>query len=103
MRDLSEFQAQAASMALVKLLTGATFYITDVDAIAKVLGVQLGGPDYDALKALHCVRWAEMPESLRSATKAKVIALLGVPPLAAENEQPAGSSGDVRRLAFWRK
>lgn len=78
--DLSEFQQRAASVAVRKLFKASHFSICDLDAIGKVLGVthQLCGPDYDALRALHCVEWGDMGPRLAQLARDKCLLLLGV-------------------------
>ena len=84
MTELTQFQAQAANAALQKLLYGTNFYISDMRDLAKLIGVELGGKDYDALYGLHCMRWGDMPEPLRTQAREKVIELLGLPPILAD-------------------
>jgi len=108
MHNLTQFQAQAANITLHKLLTGDHFYISDLDKLAKLIGVQLGGKDYEALHGMHCMRWAEIPEPLRTQAREKVIELLGLPPPAIEAQkkpdipQPGHESRNGLRLAFWK-
>lgn len=107
MNELTQFQAQAASIALHKLLYGDTFYISDLDGLAKLLGVQTGGPDYQALRGLHCMKWAELPEPLRTQAREKAVELLGLPPLVIEGKKVEPKEADRQperklKLAFWK-
>lgn len=107
MHELTNFQAQAANLALHNLLHGRHFSICDLDKLAKLIGVQLGGKDYEALHGLHCVNWADMPEPLRTQAKEKVVELLGLPPLVidarkVEPREPAKEPERKLRLAFWK-
>ena len=108
MNELTDFQARAAGIALHKLLHGTTFYINDLDNLAKLIGQEVGGRDYEALRGLHCMKWADMPEPLRTQARDKVIELLGItpPPIEAEpaTPQPAPQieASPGLRLAFWR-
>lgn len=107
MHELTQFQAQAASITLHKLLTGDTFYVSDLDKLAKLIGVQLGGKDYDALHGMHCMKWMDIPEPLRTQAREKVVELLGLPPLVIEGEKSAPKEADKEpgrklRLAFWK-
>lgn len=43
MHELTQFQAQAANLALHKMLHGTHFSICDLDKLAKLIGVPLGG------------------------------------------------------------
>lgn len=65
MHELTQFQAQAANIALHKLLYGDNFYISDLNHLAKLIGREVGGKDYEALYGLHCTKWADIPEPLR--------------------------------------
>lgn len=109
MNELSEFQAQAAGVALHKLLYGSSFYISDFDALAKLLGkeVEKASLDYQALHGLHCISWSDMPEAMRARTREKVCELLGVPLRIFEGEASKEASASAGRaglrLAFWRK
>jgi hypothetical protein len=107
MNELTEFQAQAANMALKKTLSGRHFSICDFDALAKSIGVQVGGPDYNALRNLHCVDWAEMSPPMRQMAQEKIVELLGLPPMVMEMEksepEPKHQPEQPRmKLAFWR-
>ena len=107
MHELTQFQAQAANLALHKMLHGQHFSICDMDKLAKLIGVPLGGKDYEALHGLHCVNWMDMPEPLRTQAKEKVVELLGLPPLVIEGEKSAPKEADKGperklRLAFWK-
>lgn len=105
MSELTQFQAQAANVALNTLLSGRSFSICDLDSIAKLIGVELGGRDYQALRVLHCVSWADMPEPLRQQTREKVVEILGLPPVIIEGEKvesaPTHKSPKLK-LAFWK-
>jgi hypothetical protein len=109
MENLTEFQAQAAGIALHNLLYKGHFSICDLDKIAKLIGKEVGGKDYEALSAMHCVNWADMPEHLRQQAREKIVELLGLPPLVIEGEKakteqaPEPEHGSKLRLAFWKK
>ena len=108
MNELTQFQAQAANIALHKLLCGSNFYISDFDALAKLIGKEVGGRDYEALRGLHCMTWAEIPDPFRSQTREKIVELLGLPPMVIEGEKSAPGEKTRReperklRLAFWK-
>jgi hypothetical protein len=104
MNELTSFQAQAANIALNKLLCGDNFYISDLDAIAKLIGAELGGKDYQAVRLLHCVKWAEMPHDIRQQAREKIVEMLGLPPsiINAEKVEQAARQPTKLRLAFWK-
>ena len=107
MNELTQFQAQAASITLHNLLYGGNFYISDLDKLAKLIGKEIGGRDYDALHGMHCMKWAEIPEPLRTQAREKVVELLGLPPLVIEGEKAAPEDAHKEperklRLAFWK-
>jgi hypothetical protein len=108
MNHLTEFQQRAAAHAAVKLLTGDTFYTSDVRKLAELLKRPLGGPDWLAMEPLHCVKWGDMDPELRRMLREKVIEVLGLPPQAVDvvhPEKPAEKPSQPAsrlRLAFWR-
>lgn len=109
MSDVTEFQGRAASVATVKMFMGQHFSICDLDAIAKTVGRQgfLAGRDYDALRALHCINWADMGPELTQMVRQKCLDLLGLPPevidvLTPEAATPPRERPARLRLAFWR-
>lgn len=112
MNDMTEFQQRAAAVALVKMLNGKSFSICDLDSIAKTMGreASLAGKDYAALRALHCVDWADMGPDLTRMVGEKCLELLGLPQqtieVAAEREtksEPTQEQASRLRLAFWKK
>lgn len=112
MSDLTEFQQRAASIAVVKMLGGKHFSICDLDAIAKTIGREssLSGPDYNALRSIHCVDWGDMGPDLARLTREKCLELLGMPaqvvemvqPVNKAREEPPSEPAKRLRLAFWR-
>lgn len=107
MNELTQFQAAAANIALQKLLYGLNFYISDFDAMAKLIGKDVGCRDYEALRGMHCMKWSEIPEPLRTQAREKIVELLGIqpPPIEADNPDTPppqqGARGGLR-LAFWK-
>lgn len=55
MNELTQFQAMAANIALKKCLYSGHFSVCDLRELAKLIGVELGGQDYQALQVLHGV------------------------------------------------
>ena len=108
--NLTEFQQRAAALAVVKLLTNTHFSISDLDALANTLGrkAHMAGPDYSALRGLHCVDWADMGADLARLTREKCLEMLGLPPQTIDVLQPERKSEPTSepakrlRLAFWR-
>jgi hypothetical protein len=111
MNDLTEFQQRAAAVATVKMLSGKSFSICDLDSIAKTVGREsaLAGRDYSALRAVHCVDWADMGPDLSRMVREKCLEMLGLPPhtidvLTPERPREHAHEPATRlRLAFWRK
>lgn len=110
MNDLTEFQQRATSLAVVKMLGGTYFSVSDLRDIAKTIGREhsLGGRDFSALSALHCVEWANMGPDLARLTREKCLELLGLPAEvidmvhpAAPTERPSEPAKRLR-LAFWK-
>lgn len=115
MDSLSEFQQRAAAVAVTKMLTGKHFSICDLDAIAATIGRKqaLAGQDYAALRAVHCMDWADMGPDLARMVREKCLELLGLPPHVVEmatpeqkpvepQQQEAAPEKKVR-LAFWKQ
>jgi len=107
MDELTDFHRRAAGVAIKKMLGGTGFSICDLDAIAKTLGREaaLAGKDYAALRALHCVPWADMGPELAEMVRRTCLDLLDVPApvieVVAERVQDAPSPAvDKPRLAF---
>ena len=109
MTDLTEFQQRACAVAVVKMLNGRYFSITDLQAIGKTMGREshLTGRDYEALRALHCVEWGDMGPDLARMTREKCLELLGLPAQIIDAVTPAPGEKPTEapkrlRLAFWR-
>lgn len=90
MDDLTEFHRRAAAAATTKMLTGKHFSICDLDAIAATIGRKqaLAGQDYAALRAVHCMDWADMGPDLARMVREKYLELLALPPQVVEMERP---------------
>lgn len=110
MNDLTEFQQRAASAAVVKMLGGKHFSVSDLRSIAKTIGREgaLGGRDMAALESMHCVDWGDMGPDLARMVREKCLELLGLPPQVVdvvEPERPTEPRHEPAkrlRLAFWR-
>jgi len=109
--ELTEFQQRACALALVKMLSAKSFNICVLDAIGKTMGrtSSLAGKDYDALRAIHCVDWADMGPELATLTRAKCFELLGLAPqdIPVGSQEagaaPAKETARRLRLAFWKQ
>lgn len=114
--EITDFQQRAAAAAMVKMLEGRYFDICTLDAIAKTIGREsaMAGRDYAALRAVHCMNWADMGPDLARMTREKCLEMLGLPPQvievvqeapkrgAAPEPEPAHEPAKRLRLAFWR-
>ncbi len=111
MNELTEFQQRACAMGVVKMLNGKNFSICDLDALAKTMGREqmMAGKDYAALRAVHCVDWADMGQELAGMVREKCFELLGLPQAAIDSvctrdtpsEKPHEPAKRLR-LAFWK-
>ena len=112
MDDLTEFQQRACAVGVVKMLSGTSFSICDLDALGKAMGRQqaMAGRDYEALRSVHCVAWSDMGPELTAMVKEKCFELLGLPASAIDSvcrrETPNEKAHEPAKrlsLAFWRK
>lgn len=107
MSEITEFHQRSAAAALMKMFASSYFDICILDAIAKTLGKQgrCAGRDYDALRAIHCMHWADMGPDLARMAKEKILEILELPAQVIEviaTEQPQPEATRKLRLAFWR-
>ena len=111
MDELTEFQQRACAVGVVKMLNGKHFSITDLDALAKTMGREsaLAGKDYAALRAVHCVDWADMGAELTTMVREKCFEMLGLPQAAIDSvcsrdnpEEKAREPAKRLSLAFWK-
>lgn len=110
----TEFQQRAASLAIVKMFKEKHFSIVALDAIASTLGIKerCAGRDYDALRALHCMDWADMGHDMARMVREKCLEILALPPQAIDivatevkepkDKEPMHEKSTKLRLAFWR-
>lgn len=104
-KQLTEFQQRAAAMGLLKMLNGKHFSICDLDNLAASVGKKhkCSGPDYLALRNVHCVDWGDTGPELSRMVKEICFDILEIPMPAIEAESNREPE-PVRklRLAFWR-
>jgi hypothetical protein len=111
MNELTEFQQRACAVGVVKLLNAKHFNICDLEALAKTMGREqmMAGKDHAALRAVHCVDWADMGPELTTMVREKCFELLGLPQAAIDSvckrEAPSEKAHEPAkrlRLAFWK-
>ena len=104
-KQLTEFQQRAATMGVIKMLSGTHFSICDLDSLAASLGKKHRciGSDYNALRNVHCVDWGDMGPELSRMVKETCFDILEIPAPVIEAESKREPE-PVRklRLAFWR-
>jgi hypothetical protein len=72
---MTEFEKQAVVIALKKMFQGSYFDICAVDSCLKITGSIAPTADYNALRALHCVNWSDMPAGFRDQVFVKTLEL----------------------------
>lgn len=76
---MDEFNRRLALVGLEDMFNKSFFSICSVDDAAKVLGVHVqGNADYQALYAIHCVKWGSMDRQTQVMVKRKVCDLLSI-------------------------
>ena len=70
-----------AELSLRKMLSKGYFDICTIDAILKLGEIPRGGRDYDRLRTLHCIHYAEMSEEVRSLMVNLIGRVLSMPSL----------------------
>lgn len=111
MPELTEFQQRACAAGVIKMMNAKHFSICDLDTLAKTMGREemLGGKDYAALRAVHCVDWADLGPELTTMVREKCFEILGLPQAAIDSvckrEPEAKPHEPARhlRLAFWKR
>jgi hypothetical protein len=72
-----DFKQAAVEQALRELFEGCHFSICSLDNIGKILGVNPSQhPDYNAVRAFHCVDYADMKPGVKHELQQRVIAML---------------------------
>lgn len=87
-QPLTAFQADAAAAAARKMFAGSMFLVGDLDSLARLLGRDLSGKDYEALRALNCAKWASFSDDMRTRVQDKCLELLALE-LPEEPAQPS--------------
>ena len=70
-----EFTRQAVAQSLKKMFSGGHFNICAIDAGLKALNLTPHREQYDSLRPLHCVDWADMDPEFRQMVFKRVMAL----------------------------
>lgn len=75
---MDEFKKEALRLRLDKLLNQDSFFtVCAVDSLAKMIGVNAKAhPDYQQLRALHCVDYSEMSDAMKAELPAKIMKCL---------------------------
>ena len=89
-----------ARAALQKMFRSSFFSICEVRAACTVLRVPDSGPDFERLRALHCMKWGEMTPELRHHVVELVKRVVGQEPFdPIEDARPQATVIDVSALA----
>ncbi|MFA6064048.1 MAG: hypothetical protein WC736_15775 [Gallionella sp.] len=78
---IEAFHKQAALLGLKKMFEGKHFSICVVKEALVILGGHLSDKDEAAMRALHCIDFADMPPDLRKMLFTKVMEVLSGEPL----------------------
>lgn len=95
---ITDFQKQAVILALKKMFNGSHFSICTIDTCLKVTGAVPPKADYDALHALHCVDWADMPREFRDQVFVKTLELFSHSDFPLDQIEAIGYAGDLKAL-----
>lgn len=88
--NVEQMRGAVLAVAVRKLLSDRTFYITDFDAIFRAAGVVPDGEVHELLRTLHCVAWMDMPADVRTWVARVTITMLG-----AGSSRPPGPGSEV--------
>lgn len=105
MKALNEFHLAAVKHAADHMLYKSKWFcIIDFDTIAKMLGSEVGGNDYQALRLMHCKHWADMDPQLREQIRTTAMRQLSNIPERLELDVPRflqySAADKVRALAL---
>lgn len=67
--------------ALNKMFKGSHFSICTIETVLELLNIPRGGRDYERLRAIHCVYYADMSEELKQTMMTLIGRVLSVPPI----------------------
>lgn len=72
---MEEFKKEALRLKLDKILNRDSFFqVCAVDSLAKMIGVNAKAhPDYQQLRALHCVDYSEMSDAMKAELPTKIM------------------------------
>jgi len=108
---ITDFQALAASAGVLRMFREKHFSICTLDAVAAAIGRKehLAGRDYEALRAVHCMDWADMGPDLARQVREVCCRMLGIPdtqPVVTEphvpQPMPAKEARSILSLLFSR-
>ena len=95
---MTEFEKQAVAIALKKMFQGSHFNICTVDQCLKITGAIPPSADYNALSALHCVHWSDMPASFRDEVFVKTLELFRHSGFQIDQIMLSATTGHLRAL-----
>lgn len=95
---MTEFEKQAVVIALKKMFQGSHFDICTVDNCLKITGAIAPTADYNALRALHCVHWSDMPDGFRAQVFVKTLELFTHSGFPLDQIMLSATAGIVRAL-----
>lgn len=100
--DLTDFQKAAIVLSLKKMFQGNHFDITVVREAGEILGVtyKMGGPDFNALRLMHCINWGTMGAAMSKEVQRKTLDILGINLAVIEPYEEPAEKGDI---SVWKK
>lgn len=102
-QGVSQFHVLAAGVALKKAFSADYFDVQIIDQVCRTLGRDraISSQDYEALRSLHCMGWADMSKELKSRVQQKIIQAVGLDDSAVFEEAP-NRKGKRSLLALFR-
>jgi len=95
---MTEIEKMVITTALRKMFTGNHFSICTVDHCLKIAGAIAPKADYNALSALHCIEWSEMPPELRDYVFATTLNLFTHTGFQLDQLMQLGACGQLKAL-----
>lgn len=89
-QGVSQFHVLAAGAVLKKAFSANYFDVQIIDQVCRTLGRDraISSQDYEALRSLHCMGWADMSKELKSRVQQKIIQAIGLDDSAVFEEAP---------------